>query len=250
MARRKFTRFRSRGAKTSRKRMTVRDKTKQMVTGRPPTLLENIASGAGAVAKVAQAVLPAIMAINTEHKYADLTASVTSNTPGTNDVIVNLTGQIATGVDDFNRIGNSILAKDISVRMAMQFSPTSTVQGLHCRWMLVAWKANIQDMPLTAARLFESPTNLYSPVNRDYSDQLVVLKDKFFALNAPVAGTGTNPQAFTHWKFYKKLDWHMRWDAATTSDATTDHIYLIIRSSSATVSLGTTYYSRLNFTDN
>lgn len=226
---------------------------KKMVTGHGPTLLEKIASGAGSVAKLASAVVPVIAAINTEMKYYDQTALVASYTPGTNDSIISLTDAIAAGVADNQRIGNSFLAKSLQVRLAHNFTPAvgpPAIHGLHCRMMLVCWKDNASQNIISAAKLFEAPTNLYSPVNKDYSDSFVVLKDKYFSLNAPVSSA--YPQSFTSMKLFKNINWHMRFSSSSASSGTTNHIFLILRSSStgSTNALNTTYYSRLNFTDN
>jgi len=228
-------------------------RTKKMVTGHGPTLLEKIASGAGSVARLATAVAPVIAAINTEHKYSDKTAALASYTPGTNDSIVALTDQIAQGLNDNQRIGNSILAKQLQIRLAYNFTSVvgpPAVQGIHCRMMLICWKENAQQNAITAAKLFESPSNLYSPVNKDYSDQFVVMKDKFFSLNAGSSNYG--PQAFTSMKLFKNINWHLRYDGASGAAATQNHIYLVLRSSAgaATTALNTTYYSRIDYTDN
>lgn len=225
-------------------------RSKKMVTGHGPTLLDKIASGAGSVAKLAMAVAPAIAAINTEHKYYDETASATAHTPGTNDFIQALTSPLAAGTGDSNRIGNSILAKDLSIRIAGQFTSTPTVVGVHCRMMLVAFKGDVNSIPITSTLLFEQPSNLYSPINKDNSDQLVIMKDKFFSLNAPTIPAGSLSQSYFHMKIFKKLDWHIRYNDA--GNATTNHVFLVFRcsASSSANALGITYYSRLNFTDN
>lgn len=235
-----------------KKKAYKKNKTKQMVTGAAPTMVEQIASGVGQVAKLAGAVAPIIAAINTEHKYYDRTAGVTAYTPGTNDQIINLSGGIAQGLTDSTRVGNSILAKDIQLRVAHYFAATSTGVVAFGRFMLIVWKANAQENVLTAAKLFEAPTNIYSPLNKDYSDQIVVLKDKFVSYNSATLPTGAGYSASAqHLKIYKKLDFHMRFDGATASDDTMNHVYLIIRGSAAsTNAVGATYYSRLNYTDN
>lgn len=239
--------------KFSKRRPVRYSSTKKLVTGQGPTLLEKIASGAGSVAKLAMAVAPVVAAINTEHKYFDLTASVQSHSPGTSDQIINLTQGIIQGVTDSDRIGNSILAKDLQIRLAHNFQNTigtPNVMGLHCRMMLVCWKENIQLNGPTAAKIFESPGNLYSPVNKDYSDQFVVMKDKFFTLNSGISVSAVT--GFQTMKLFKKLNWHLRYQAGTAFDGTVNHIFLILRSSAAgaTNALNTTYYSRLNYTDN
>lgn len=232
------------------KRYKKVDRIKKMVTGQGPTMLEKLAAGVGGVASVAKAVLPAIAAINTEVKYSDKTAAVNAYTPGTNDVIVALTDQLAQGVTDVTRIGNSIKAQDLQVRLAMNFTSSATVLGLHCRMMLIVWKDNAQLNPISAAKIFESATNLYSPLNKDYTDQFVVIKDKFFSMNN--ASGAAQTVAFQTMKLFKKVDFHIFYDGATGGNATTNHIYLVLRSSATGIgtSLQATYYSRLNFTDN
>lgn len=227
-------------------------KAKKMVTGHGPTLLEKIASGAGSVAKLATAVAPVIAAINTEEKYSDKTAAVASHSPGSGDQIIALTDQIAQSLTDVGRIGNSVLAKTLQLRLAHNFTASSTVLGLHCRAMLVCWKENAAQNIISAAKLFEQPGNLYSPVNKDFSDQFVVLKDKFFTLNAGNGAVTTASQGYTQMKIFKPINWHIRWSDAAGSAATQNHIYLILRSSGPGVTNGlqTTYYSRVTYTDN
>lgn len=230
----------------------VQNRVKEMV-GEKPSIVDSIANGVGQVAKLAGVVAPIIAAINTEHKYADTASSVNAYIPGTNDVIAFLTDTIDQGVGDVDRIGNSILAQDIQLRMAINFTSTvgpPPVQGLHCRAMMVVWKQNQQDNPISIAKIFETPTNLYSGVNKDYSDQFVILKDKFFTLNASTSNYGT--QGFTQMKWFKKLGFHLKYDGPASTDHTLNHIFLILRSSATAIgnSMQVTYYSRLNFTDN
>lgn len=228
-------------------------RTKQLVTGdRQPTMVEQIANGAGQVAKLASAVMPIIAAVNTESKYYDQSANVSANTPGTNDNLIALTTAITNGTSDTTRIGNSILGRDLQVRLAMNFTSTigaPNVIGAHCRMLLICWKDNASQNTPTIAKIFEQPNNLYSPVNKDLSDSFVVMKDKFFALNnsSGVAGSA----GFTTMKIYKKLNWHLRYADSTTNSPTQNHIYLILRCGNTSGnSLTTSYYSRLNFTDN
>lgn len=239
----------------ARRRAPARKRTryspaKKMVTGHGPTLLEKLASGVGTAAKVAMAVAPAIAAINTEAKYFDQAAAVVFNTPGTNDSLTCLTGAIAQGLTDVTRIGNSLLAKDIQVKMAFNFAATTTVVGLHCRWMVFVWKENVQSNTPTVAKIFENPSNLYSTLNKDYTDQFVVLKDKFFCMNANMIPATTLTQGFSSTKFYKKLNWHMRFLDGTNNGWTQNHIYILFRGSGTSVSGACTFVSRLNYTDN
>lgn len=228
------------------------NKIKKMVTGDGPTMVEKIASGIGGVATLAKAVLPIIGAINTEMKYFDQTAATNAYSPGVNDVLTGLSTSIIQGTSDSQRIGNSILAKDLQLRMAINFTSSTgvpNINGIHCRALLIAWKENAQQNAPSIAKIFEAPSNLYSPVNKDNSDSFMVIKDKFFTLNATNTNSGT--AGFSSMKWFKKLDYHMRFlDAG--ANPTQNHIYLILRSSATGLSnaLQVTYYSRLNYTDN
>lgn len=151
---------------------------------------------------------------------------------------------------DTGRIGNSILAKELYIKGHHYFLASTTVHTTQTRITVICWKPDIQDNPPTAAKLFEAPANINSAINKDYSDQYVVLYDKLFTNNAAIsAATIQDAKLF---KFYKKLDWHMRFDDATTGDATCNHVYLVLRSNAGTSANQSTmaFYARLNYTDN
>lgn len=226
-------------------------KIKKMVTGEGPTLLEKIASGVGGVASVAKAVLPAIAAINTEAKYDDEASTNTCYNPGSNDVIVCLTNNIAQGTSDSERIGNSILAKDINVRGYAYWAPTVTTGPFVNvgRYIMFVWKDNANANGPTAAKILETPTNINSHYNKDYTDQFVVLKDQRIPMNAWINASVT--QDVHEFKIYKKLNFHIRWLNATTG-GTQNHVYMMFMGSNTASANATVFqiYSRLNYTDN
>lgn len=236
--------------KQTYKRKVRVNKTKKLVTGDGPTMLERLASQSNNIGQVAKAILPIAMAINTEAKYFDVSAAGAAYTPGTNDLIVNLTQGIAQGITDVTRIGNSVLAKNIAIKINTQYTATTASPGAFGRIILLVWKENLQLNAPTAAKLFEAPTAVLSAFNKDYTDQMVILKDKVFPLEAPFSANAiTVPR---HVKIFKKLDFHQRWIDGTATGGSVNHIYLIFRCNAATVAnqLLTEYYSRLNFTDN
>jgi len=254
--RRRFVRRRPR-----RKRYTNR--TKRMVTGKGPSFLENLASGIGSAAKVASAVLPLISAINTEEKYFDVSQNGDAYLPGTNDVIVPLTEAIPRGDTDSDRIGTSILARDLNIRIITNSqinTPVSSNMGHIVRLTLLCWKANATENPITIVKVYADQNDISSAFNKDYTDQFVIMKDKIFASNGtlqPWHIPVTTPEPLTQFqsgysfnKFFRKLQWHIRW--ATGDDPTTNHIYLIVRSTGGQGNTGTSFllYSRLNYTDN
>lgn len=226
------------------------NKTKKMVTGHGPTLLERLAAQSDNIGMVAKSILPIALAINTEAKYFDASSSVTFYNPGTNDSLVNLTQGIAQGLTDVTRIGDSILAKNIAIKMNLLWLASNAVHQSHTRVIILVWKQNLQDNPPTIAKIFTTPATFLSGFNKDYTDQMVILKDKILPNQAQV-DAATN-QAPKYIKIFKKLDYHMRFDAGGIADGTVNHIYMVLRNSSATSANqgACDYWSRLNYTDN
>lgn len=227
------------------------NKAKALVTGNPnPTYLERLARGAGGVAQLARAVAPVIAAINTEHKYFDTATSATFYNPGTADQILPLTTGIAQGLTDITRVGDSILARDIAIKINLFSLMSITVHQSHTRVTLICWKENIQINAPTAAKIFSQPAIFLSGFNKDYTDQFVVLEDHVLANNANISAASN--QDVKYLKMYHKLDWHMKYINETSSGASTNHLYLVFRNSSATTANqgACDFFSRLNFTDN
>lgn len=223
---------------------------KKMVTGEGPTMVEKIAAGVGGVATLAKAVMPAIAAINTEHKYADYNFTGNAYGVNTSPVLQCLTNVIAQGTNDNERIGNSILAKDIYFRCQIGWLPSASIQVGISRFILFAWKDNASANAPSANKVLNDPSNINSPINKDYSDQFVVLKDKTIAHNAYT--TSVVMQSYSHMKVYKTLNYHMRWTASSATSITQNHVYILFLGAGATAANQSTItcYSRLNFTDN
>lgn len=226
------------------------DRVKTMVTGKPPTLVERIASGAGSVARLATAVAPVIAAINTELKYSDTAVQMVAYDPGTNDWIQLLSG-ISQGVDDTERIGNSVLVKNIAIKAQMQYTADSTDLIVSYRFILFVWKANANSNPPSSTKLFEVPSNFFSAFNKDYTDQMVILKDKIIVKEAQTIPSTTAELGISYLKIFKKLNFHLRWLNSTTG-VTENHIYVCFRCDSPLIGNSglCNLYSRLNFTDN
>lgn len=234
-----------------RPRRTKVNKTKLLVTGHGPTYLERLAKGASGVSAVARAVMPIVSAINTESKYYDAQVNGVAYNPGTADAIVNMTSAIAQGLTDQTRIGNSVLAQNLAIKLMLtQTFTTLTSQARFARVTLLCWKENIQLNPPTAAKIFEFPTLLHSAFNKDYTDQMVIIKDKIIPMNSTVALSVVQSGKFL--KIFKKLDFHLRWQAGATTDGTVNHVFLVIRGNGPGVAEQTNYdvYHRLNYTDN
>lgn len=238
-------------AKRSYPRKYKNNKTKAMVTGNPyPTYLEQIARGVGATAKLARAVAPAIAMINTEMKYFDQNVQQTYYNPGSADQVNCLTGGIAQGLTDITRNGDSILAKNISIKINLFSLMSTTLHQTQTRLILIVWKENAAVNAPTVAKIFTTPAEFLSGFNKDYTDQFVVLKDKVYTHQASISAATNQDTKFE--KIYKNLDYHMRFQAGTAADWTTNHVYLILRNTAPTSTnqASADFYSRLNFTDN
>lgn len=226
------------------------NKTKKLVTGQGPTLLERLADQSNNIGLVAKSILPIAMAINTEHKYIDIALGTAAYAPGTNDSLTLISGTIAQGTTDQTRVGNSVLLKNINFHANVYWTPSATVTTNMVRIVLLVWKENLQDNPPTVAKILETPSNISSRFNKDYTDQMVILKDKYIGMQSPLANT--NPANQIHVKFFKKLDFHARWDGSTVNDGTVNHIFCLIQGSNPLVANQSTvsYYARVDYTDN
>lgn len=247
-----YKRYQKKRAYKPKKRVYV-NKTKKLVTGQGPTLVEKIASGVGSVAQLATAVAPMIAAINTEHKYKDTSGALSPTL--TSPSIVNLS-LMAQGLTDTTRIGNSLLAKSIQVRIRLILS--NEISGVYgspyssVRVILFVDKLQGGTAP-TLAQIMEDPasSNL-SMANKDYTDRFTIIKDKMCNIS-PNWGTGstTPTQSVCDFKFFKPLDFHIRYlgAGATSADCGPNQLYLMCWPQH-NVGTSFTYYTRLNYTDN
>lgn len=234
------------------KRKPYVNKTKKLVTGHGPTWLESLASGAGQVASLARAVAPAIAAINTEAKYLDTSGGLAPTLAAPS--IVNLS-LMAQGLTDKTRIGNSLLAKSIQVRIRLVL--TNEISGVYgspyssIRVMLIVDKLQ-GGTPPTIAQIMESTSSNISMANKNYTDRFTIVKDKMCNFS-PNWGTGstTPTQAVCDFKFFKPLDFHIRYlgTGSANADAGPNQLYLICWPHHS-IGCSFTYYTRLNFTDN
>lgn len=232
-------------------RPTQKAMVKKMV-GEQPSVVEQIANGVGSVAKLASAIMPIVAAINTEEKYLDNTASVTPNlaTP----TITYLTG-MAQGTSDITRIGDSVKAQFLQVRFYITPNFISQNNNL-VRIMLIVDKMASASMSIgtpTAAMLFASTSNPFSPINKDNGDRFVILKDKVMALNSPTPTAATSPAHGGDSRILKlnvPLDFHVRYSASAATDFGPNNILLVCWTNLTGTGPSITYYSRFKFTDN
>lgn len=219
---------------------------KRLVTGQTePTMLEKISSFAGPVATVAKAVLPMIRMINTEVKFIDTaTSDAVSDT-----VTFQSYNGVAQGTDESNRIGNSILAKDWNIRIRGRTNHTTTPYN-YIRFVMFVDRFTTGSSP-TAAQLFQDTARpTISAFHKDYTDRFSILKDKRFTISAQSTATASVGFSF---KVYKKLDFHIRYTAGTSSVGSygPNSLWIAIITGNPTAdTIAFDTYSRVNFTDN
>lgn len=234
-------------ARKKTKKTFVR-KTKKLVTGQGPTLLEKIAGYAGPVSTVARAVLPVISAINTEAKYLDTPGAVTTATLAA-PYIVNLTS-MSQGLTDNNRIGNSVLLRDVAINIRLIQIPTATSKFKNFAIRFLMFVDKMQNgSPPSLGNIMENTASILSKTNKDFTDRYVILHDKVYTMTP----TNENSEYRVDDKFYNKLEFHARYlgPSAGSGDQGPNAVYVMYWPDNVTsgdVNVGG--YARLNFTDN
>jgi len=217
-------------------------RTKALVTGQTqPTMLEKIAGGLGAAANVARAVMPIVSAINTEQKFIDAYATGQSISTTASIQPLSYTAQ---GTDEQNRIGNSILAKDLNLKLTLT---PNYIAADYNRMRLIVFvdKSQRGTLPTLSELLQNTSYPLDSSFNKNYTDRFVIIKDKRFQL----IKYGITPLEL---KLYKKLNFHVRYIGTTlaTASAGENNIYFVVLGDTAANLPTYSFFARLNFTDN
>lgn len=230
----------------------VARKEREMVEG-PPTLLDNIARGAGAVGELARAILPMIEMINTEAKFYDHAHSqfISVTTPA----LLTISSPIVQGVTENDRIGNVILIQHVQLRVMLslvgQTATPSTAYSAQVRIILFCWKDNADENAPQPTKLLQPGFPVTTaPLNKDFSDQFVVMKDKVSILHQNVPSTiNGHISESIHWKAYKDVNWHAHWNTDSPA-ATTNHLYLCALTNMGDNHVHIQITTRLNYTDN
>lgn len=176
--------------------------------------------------------------VNTEKKVVDVvsTGVAISSTPS----FVLLNG-LATGTDRTDRVGDSVkmLFEMLRIKATIHASATGTT----IRVILLRDKQTNAALP-TASQLFESSTNILSPLSLTWGKRYQVYCDKWVKLN----------QDFPEKTFMckRKLSFHTKYGGNTTAitDISTNSYILVLWSDEATNTPTVEYYNRMRFVDN
>lgn len=181
-----------------------------------------------------------IARVNTETKenYLDTTISIQDVAGGGN--FVRLT-QPQQGTGYGQRIGNSVKAQSIYVKMNLAIPVNATTQH-SIRMILYIDKQDPTADPMTVAKLFQAPAYpLTSHINNENTDRLVILKDKLYNM---YPGQMTALAI----KIFKKLEIHTKFTNGANTPAE-NNVYLFFVCN-VDESAGVDLNSKFNFTDN
>lgn len=172
-----------------------------------------------------------------EYKLKD--TPTTAVTPSVNGAGFSPLGQIACGIVESDRIGNKIMVKSFQQRGTITISPATTTGYVHVRQMVVIDK---QANSLTFAPpryILEGSDVMTAPLNNEYMNRFIVLKDKIHTLN------NTNYKSKT-FSFYKKFNMPVTYKSEATDVPDNNNIITLWFSNEPVVD---GHYPTINATD-
>lgn len=176
--------------------------------------------------------------LNVEYKTYDR-YSHTNITPNSSGEVYQLTN-IAQGVNDGERNGNSVLAKSVQLQCVLKQNSAQT-QATACRCILFVDKQKTPPSAVTDVLKTASVDSLFKTTNHD---RFHILADKRFSL--PVTADGPDKII----KIYRRLHHHVKWTGASGSDYDEGHINVLFLTDQG-ANLPTWYISsRFRYVDN
>lgn len=232
------------------RRRTRSERNKQLVDGNDgqPKFMKILKAGApyaAAIPAIAKTVSGIVTAINTEQKWHDVAVDGASFYKA-NPYFAVLSG-ITGGIDYTQRTGRSIRDQNLTVRWATQMNDDILCETI--RVCIVCDKFLEPGLGETPAqimsKIFVDPTNPLSPINREYSDRFVILKEKLYSVDH---GQGIKYSG----KAFLQLGIHTKFDGLNANDTAENTIYFIVLTDNTETTLpgDVDLYSRLNYTDN
>lgn len=176
--------------------------------------------------------------INTEKKVVDVVSTGTAISTTPSFILLN---GLATGTDRTDRIGDSVKFSFEMLRIKATIHASAT--GTTIRVILLRDKQTNAALP-TASQLFESSTNILSPLSLTWGKRYMIYCDKWVKLN----------QDFPEKTFFckRRLKFHTKFGGNSTAitDVSTNSFVLVLWSDEATNTPTVEYYNRMRFIDN
>lgn len=155
------------------------------------------------------------MLVNAELKRIFFTQALTAFSDS--GVIYHLTA-IPEGSDSNERVGKSILATAINIRMGLELHASQTV-GDHLRIIIFVDTENQDTDPTVTDYL--AAADYLSHRNEDNLPRFRCLKDQ--EINLTEGG-----RSMSHFNLYRKLNFHIRYTGATGADTDINQIYMLL----------------------
>lgn len=177
--------------------------------------------------------------INVEHKYNDITGATTISQTW---AAVLLNG-IAQGDTTITRDGSSQKAMSHLLRLYLKMNASATATRI--RVILVRFKPAHEQSSSVVANMFESSTDIQSPLNKNYARDYKIYMDKTYALTVA-------KQESININKYMPLKFHTRYSGtgATYASVAENQYWIMFISDEATNLPTYDLYSRFNFIDN
>ncbi len=176
--------------------------------------------------------------INVEKKMKDLGATASASTTP----LVYCLNDMAQGVTDSTRVGNSLKAQSVAITGSITWDTTGT-QNRGVRMMLLWDNQQVADTAPTSTEIFGSATpSLWSHLNPESHGRLIIVADR-----TVYQSTDKLRQPL---KVIRRLSRHVRFNGAATTDLQKNGLFWVIYSNEATNTPSVQFQSFFRYVDN
>lgn len=175
--------------------------------------------------------------VNSEMLHNQVSGSVSVN--NSTGQVISLTS-IGQNDTDAGRTGNSILARNLFIRLGI--TQNSSATSTFYRIMLVLDTQQVADTAPTIAQILQSASTL-SPLNDDNTGRFKIMQNWFFTTDNT---KNTTRVIEKYYKIYK----HVRFNGTTSSDIQKNGMYLVMLSDQSTNTPSIAYNVKLGYHDN
>ncbi|AYP28695.1 MAG: coat protein [Circoviridae sp.] len=174
--------------------------------------------------------------VNSEMLHNQSTGNTTTSSTGT----VTLLNGMAQNDTSSGRTGNSILMRNIFLRLGFQQHPSAT--STTYRVMLVLDTQQVGDTSPAISDILET-VNVYAPLATANTGRFKIMKNWFF-------NTNNASNTFKQLNLYKDVRFHTRYNGPANTDITKNGLYLVALSDQATNLPTFAYTWKVGYHDN